>query len=308
MTGLAVLGTVVGLLTQLWRRETTLFLLWIGVTYLALTYLKAKDPRYLLPLATPLTCLAAIAIVSLVRWVGKQTGAGSLTLLAPNDDWQATIVGQAACLSATPTGQARLPVLRSSHPMLYPLVLAAVLPLLALQAWDAWRRPVPVVRGFPELIAFLNKVAPDEPIFYDGYCDGVFSFYARANDEALRGRVVRGDQLLYEAPLNGSMPTREFVSTRGDVIEALQHSGCRWLAIEVGSNTSTCTGGTTSSGSRPRARVRVRGSFAVTGRGVERVDVYRLLRPVEPVEYIELRLSQLGPDVRLKVRPIAPRR
>ncbi len=267
LTVLAGTGAVAGILSRRWRRETALLLIWIGVTYLALTYLKAKDPRYLLPLATPLTCLAAIAIFAPARAV-----------------------------------QVRLP-----HRAVTLLASAAMMAVLAAQAWQAWRIPVPAVSGFPELIAFFDQVAPGEAIFYDGRLAGVFTFYVRAGDPDFRRRVVRGDKLLYVIPLNGAMRSREFVASRQDVIEALQRrSGCRWLAIDEGI------------GPLPAAsllREVVRGpefewvrSFPIHMGGVMRLDVYRMLIPVAAPEAIDLPMDMLGPGARLETRAIDRRR
>jgi 4-amino-4-deoxy-L-arabinose transferase-like glycosyltransferase len=266
---LAAAGAIAGLAHRRWRRETALLLAWVGVTYVALTYLRAKDARYLLPLAAPLVCLGAIPILAPVRGVGIPWARGDGSEIA----------------------------------------LAGMLVLVVAQGWSAWLTPVPDVRGFRELVAFLDRVAPGEPVFYDGLYSGIFIAQCRAGDDEVRRRVVRGDQLLYVAPLNRAMKARDFVASRRDVVEALRtRSGCRWLAIAEGGVPSP----------RPAAALlreavagsefeRVR-SFPISGTRIARVDVYRMRIPVEAPQVVDLPVPMLGPDARLRGRPIAPGR
>ena len=70
--GLAGLGVLAGLTRTRWRREVFLSGSWCLVTYGFLTYLKGKDPRYILPLASPLLALSAIATLAATR-AGRPT-------------------------------------------------------------------------------------------------------------------------------------------------------------------------------------------------------------------------------------------
>jgi len=258
----AAAGAVAGVAVRRWRREAATLLIWIAVTYLVLTYLKAKDPRYVMPLAMPLICLGAIPLV----------------------------------LAAERTGRAAR--------WLVPALAVALLAAMGLQAW---RRSLPAVRNFAEIVAFFDRVAPGEPLFYDGKYDGVFIFYVRATDAAHRRRVVRGDKLLYVVPLNRSMEPREFVTSRRDVVKALRtRSGCRWLAVEEGSGADL-----------PRAarllREAVRGPEFRLVRSVpiredtdERVDIYRMLVPVEPDPSMIIPLPMAGEGFKYEVRPGTP--
>jgi len=258
----AALGAAAGLAGRRWRREAATLLIWIAVTALVLTYLKAKDGRYMLPLAVPLTCLGAIPVV----------------------------------LAAERTGRAARR-----------LVPALAVALLAAMGLQAWRTPLPAVRNFAEIVAFFDRVAPGEPLFYDGKYNGVFTFYVRAADAAHRRRVVRGDKLLYVVPLNQSMKTREFVASRRDVVEALRtRSGCRWLAVEERSGADS-----------PRAarllREAVRGPEFLLVRSVpiradtdERVDIYRMLIPLGPGPSMIIPLPMAGEGFQYEVRPGTP--
>ena len=59
--GLAALGVLVGPIRPGWRREALLSGSWFLVTYGFFSYLTGKDPRYILPLASPTLALAALA-------------------------------------------------------------------------------------------------------------------------------------------------------------------------------------------------------------------------------------------------------
>ena len=59
--GLAALGVLAGPTRPGWRREALLSGSWCLVTYGFFSYLTGKDPRYILPLATPVLALAAVA-------------------------------------------------------------------------------------------------------------------------------------------------------------------------------------------------------------------------------------------------------
>jgi glycosyltransferase involved in cell wall biosynthesis len=263
--GLAVTGAIAGLASRRWRRETTVLLLWVGVTVLVLTYLKAKDPRYLLPLATPLVCLAALAIVVPARLVR-----GRLPQFA---------------------GQALVPAAMAA------LVLAAAARASAI--------PIPQVQGLQPLVAFLARAAPSERVFYDGGYSGIFTVLARAADPALCRQVIRGDKMLYIAPILKLIKPRSFAATPQEVLDTLRRrAGCRWLAIEE----ATAPGGPVAA---TLLRAVVAGpefehvrTFCVTAPGPVRIHVYRMRGPVETPEAIDLPVPMLGAEARLRVRPI----
>lgn len=181
--------------------------------------------------------------------------------------------------------------------------------LLGVQAWLAAQVRVPSADGFAEVARFLEQVAPDEPVFYDGHYDGTFTFYVMAGDPGYRRRVVRGSKLLYASALVPGYRLSEYAATPEEVVAVLRtRGGCRWLAVEVGGAAEQLP---------PALRLReaLRGpdfervrSFPVfPHRLVERVDVYRLRGPVERVDEVELPFPILGEGAAFRVRPIEPR-
>jgi hypothetical protein len=255
----AALGAVAALAGRRWRREAAALLIWIATTYLLLTYLKAKESRYLLALAIPLVCLGVIPLL--------------------------LVAGRTS---------------RSARR----LVPGLAITLLSLMGAQAWCRPLPSVRNFAEIVAFLDGVAPDEPLFYDGEHNGVFTFYVRTAAAARRRRVVRGDKLLYVVPLNRSIKPREFVTSRRDVVESLRtRSGCHWLAIEQGSPTDLPSAARLLREAVRGPEFRLVRSVSIREGTGERVDIYRVLVTVEPDPPMIIPLPMAGEGFQHEVQP-----
>jgi hypothetical protein len=278
---LAAAGAAAGLGDRRWRGEACLLLIWLAVVYVFYSCLSAKEDRYLLPVSAPLVCLDVVALSALAGWVGGLANAyrGS----AGN----------------------RISPARAS-PILLGLALAVV---LGGQAPLAAQVRVVSADGFREVARFLEEVAPDEPVFYDGRFDGTFTFHVQANDPGYRRRVVLGNKLLYAFAMVPGWRLREYVTTPEEVVQALRaRGGCRWLAVEVGKAAEPVAAARLlrEAVNGPEFEL-VRSFPAGRGWGVERVDVYRLLVPVECVDEVDLPFPILGEEAGYRVRPIPTR-
>lgn len=268
---LAAVGMVAGLISAQWRREVLLLLVWLAVIYLFFSLLPAKEARYVLLASGPVVFLCMIALVILAQRI------------AAFAKWQRQTV---RCLCTV-----------------------AIVILLGVQVGLAPSVNVPSLEGMREMVQFLETVDPDEPLFYDGHFDGVFAFHVQAGDPDYRRRVVLGGKLLYASAVVPGWRLREFVSTPEEVIAALRtRGGCRWLAIEVGESSEQVA-------SARLLRKVIEGphfkqvrSFPIGHPKVERVDVYRLLLPVDRVEEVDLAFPILGETTTYRVRPIATRK
>ena len=149
------LGVVVGLAQRRWRQEIVLVLVWIGVCYVVLSSIWAKDLRYLLLILPAVVYLTTLALYSVSEWVAK----------------------------AIPAVSGRM------------LFLFSVAVLVLIEVQLARGRTVPSVSGFQEVAAFVEHVAPAGAVLYDGRHNGVFTFHIRAGDPEYRRQVVRGDRL-----------------------------------------------------------------------------------------------------------------
>jgi hypothetical protein len=264
VVALAGCGVAAGLLSRRWRRETLLLLLWLAVCQGVFSLLPVKETRYLLLVCPVFVCLGALALVAVAGW----------------------LEGSALRLTTARWG-----------------ILVGV--LLLVQAWFAGRVVVPSVEGFRAAVAFVEQVAPKGPVFYHGRYDGVFTFYLQAGDPAFQRRVVLGSKLFWPAEPRASSPPTESSATAGQVIEALQtRSGCRWIAVEEGDFADNLV-------AMPQLREAVKGSefelvqsFPIEGRGIHRVDLYRLILPFESsAETVELPFPHLRRDSPFSVRP-----
>jgi hypothetical protein len=256
LLAIAAFGAVVGLARRQWRRETVLLLLWIGICYVVFANLSAKESRYLLPVCPALVCLCALALLAISEAAGAAV-----------------------------------------HAMQGRLVFTAFLvALLLAEAWLASSSWIPSVHEFKEVVAFVEQVAPAEPILYDGYHDGVFTFYVQAGDPKYQRQVVLGNKVLH---------TDSQEAQPADVVETLRaRCGCRWLVIEVGALSERSPGARSlREALRGDALERVR-SFPITREGVERVDVYRVPGPVRPPGEVVLPPAAPGARAQEVVAPI----
>ncbi len=182
---------------------------------------------------------------------------------------------------------------------------AVMLILLLAQFWIASRTHVPHIQGIAETAAFFKRVAPDEPVFYDGFYSNVFTFYVQAGDPGYRRRVVLGAKLLYASAINPLWRYKSYVNSSEDIIKTLLlRGGCRWLAIEISGQ----------AGETPAARLlreTVQGpqfekirSFPVSGLDLDRIDVYRFKLDPQPSDEADLPFPALGENTRYKVKPI----
>lgn len=186
-----------------------------------------------------------------------------------------------------------------------PIFLAAVAAATVVHLWVAYSSRMPRAEGFKEVAAFFNEVSPDEPVFYDGRYDGVFSVHMRMSDPEFRRGVVLGHKLLYASAIFPEWRLKEFVSSPADVVERIQSEcGCRWLAIEQSPGVGTVQ-------ADKYLREAVRGpefefvrTFKMDATAPISIDVYRFLLPVKSRDQIELNFPYLGEGAKFRVKPI----
>jgi hypothetical protein len=267
---MAVLGIAGGMLVRRWRHETILLLVMTVGCYAFFSYVSAKEGRYILLLSVPIVLFCTLGLLSAVH------GARRLARVRPT--WERAGVS------------------------------CAVVALLVSQAWLAARVHVPSTSGYSQAVKYLEKIAPDEPVFYDGKGYHVFTFYVQAGDPDYRRRVVLGRKLLFTEGL-GVQP-QEFVSSPQDVVEVLRRrGGCQWVAVADQPDRRQIA-------APWHLREAVKGpqfelvkSFPITHAkttGVERTSIclYRLLVPREPADVVEMPIFSLQRDRFHQIRPI----
>jgi hypothetical protein len=198
-------------------------------------------------------------------------------------------------------------VLRS-RPMVHSVWQAAVLAAgLGAGLWSAAGVRVQDVSGFRELAAYLRDAAPTDAVLYDGDYDGIFGFYVRALDPRFERRVALADKLLYQygptttfAPVDTSK-----AATPAEVVSLLRRrSGCRWVAIEVSRRTNLPLGQRLLREAVGGSGFELVRSFPITGAGERRVDLYRVVGAVAPVEAVDLSFPSFSAREFLHVVPV----
>jgi hypothetical protein len=267
---IAAFGIAGGMFVRRWRHETILLLIMTVVCFTFFSYVPAKEDRYILLLSMLIAIFCLLGLLSTIHCVGK------LARMRP--EW---------VMAAT---------------------LSAIAALLISQAWLASKVSVNSVSGCKQLVEYLEKVAPDEPVFYDGENYQIFTFYLRAGDPDYRRRVVLGNKLLYAEAWHHY--PQEFVSSPQDVVEVLRkHGGCQWLAVADHPAISQIA-------APWHLREAIKGpqfdlvkSFQITRKrttGVEKTNVcvYRFLVPIEPVDEVDMPFFGRGKNVRYRSKPI----
>lgn len=267
LLGFVLLSIVVGACDRRWRREVKLVIVWGTVCYVALSYMLAKDTRYALLLVPPAVVLSVVGLVSVVHWGAARFGR--------SPSW---------CF------------------------LAAIAVLLAFHVSTVWMSPlvrVPVVEGFQEVVAFFEREAPKERIFYDGFHNGVFSFYMRAKDPEFRRGVVLGNKLLYASAIYLNSRLTERISSPAEVVEVLRtECGCQWLAIERSEGSDQIAAAKYLRQAVAGPEFQFVKSFPILAHGTTQVDVYRFLLSAQKPDELELPFPILGEGVKFRAKPI----
>lgn len=182
-------GAMVGLWSRRWRREVVLVAVWLGVFYLAMTFIWAKSARYALVL-----CPATVVLVAILLEVTRERARRVVS--ERQAWWLASGISSAIALSMLMT-------------------------LLRIPSQD-----VSIIR---EVADYMKQIAPREPVFYRGRHDGVFTFYLRLDDLGRERQVVPVASWLQEkmgpVPQPFVVDDRSLEFTRKSMLE----SGVRWL-------------------------------------------------------------------------------
>jgi len=269
---IAALGVVSGMLVRRWRHETILILIMTVVCFTFFAYVPAKEGRYMLLLSVPIVIFCLLGLLSTAQCIGKLT-------------------------------EMRTEWVRAA-------ILTAIAVLIISQAWAASKVSVLSISGFKQLVGFLEKIAPDEPVFYDGKDSGIFTFYLRAGDPNYRRRAVLGRKLLYAESMYYN--TKEFISSPQEAVEVLQKSsGCQWVIVAYDHTDAQQIA------AHRHLQEAVKGpefelvqSFPIIRKwktGVEErtnACIYRFLVPIERVDEVDMPFFSLGENVRIRIKPI----
>lgn len=260
----AFLGVVAAAASAPARREMAYAVVWIAALVLSVSPLPPRDPRYIM-LTAPAVLIAAAAGVA---WVVRERAP-----VAPA--WRAT--GLAVALAAG--------------------------------FWSATSVEVPRVTGFREAAAYFEERAPRDAVLYDGAYGALFGFYVRASDPRFERRVAPANKLLYQY---GPTTTFKWVQTSSvastdDVVNVLRtRAGCRWVAMAVPPTPrpTWLKGQQLLREAVARPEFELVRSFPTTGAGGRRIDVYRIVGDVAPVNTVDLQFPSFSTRNFRQVVPI----
>lgn len=150
---------------------------------------------------------------------------------------------------------------------------------------------IPEVTGFREFATYLRDHGAADSLLYDGEYDGLFGFYLRAGDSHFTDRFVRADRALYSY---GPGPTFEWTETSSvksadDVLTMMRNRlGCRWVAVEVPRPVHVVLGRRLLREALSRPEFEFVKSFAISGAGERRIDLYRFTDAIRRTESVDL--------------------
>ncbi len=175
--------------------------------------------------------------------------------------------------------------------------IAAVAGGFIIAAWSASLLQIPQKSGFEAVADYLRLHAPHDVVVYDGYHDGLFTFYVRALDNGYQRRVVLAQQLLYHYGPESTFDWRETENAKSvpELVELLRtKSGTAWVAVEVGPFSEWAW-------EQRLLRRAVTGpdfelvrSFPVQAPNAQRVDLYRLRGAITPVSTVDVHFASFS--------------
>lgn len=215
-------GLMIGLMRPRFRKATTLLLIWATVPYLFLSLLWAKDARYLLVCCPALTGLIAIAIIGITDGLCRVfTGRRRDLPLGNLSDTARSVQLPSEPASVAPTEASSTNRTRSWQTVFSMLVVIFAVTIFVFDHSE----PIPSVRSLRECTAFLEQIAPCEPVLYHGRMQGVYTFHLCAHDPGYRRQMVSLRNLFGL----GKQPQPDLTTTQEIILSA----GPRWLAVET---------------------------------------------------------------------------
>jgi len=177
--------------------------------------------------------------------------------------------------------------------------------------WVATRTALPSISGFEHVAAYLRANATRDAVLYSGRYDGMVGFYLRARDPEFESRLVRAERLLYSFQQTADFQWVETprVSSKEEVVAFIRNeSGCRWIAVEVGPNRLVTATGRLLREALTGPEFERAASIPVNAASTVRVDIYRVLLPVEPTPVVNVDFPSYSGRVFKGIEPVRRQR
>ncbi len=218
----AAVGLLIGLMRPRFRKATILLMTWVIIPYFFLSLLWAKDPRYLLICCPPLIGLIAIALIGITDCVS------SILICCQRDQPQRNLMQfTRSPLPSSNPGYATIPDATSINRIrLWAAIFHMLVAIFAVTTViSAPFDPIPSVRSLRDCTAFLEQIAPCEPVLYHGRMQGVYTFHLCTRDPEYKRQMVSLRNLFGV----GKQPTLDLKTMRQIILSA----GPRWLVVET---------------------------------------------------------------------------
>jgi hypothetical protein len=113
-----------------------------------------------------------------------------------------------------------------------PVWAAAIVIIVATCGYSVATIRAPRLDGMRQTVDEILRDYHGERLLYDGFYNGVFTFYVRANPNRGDIKIVRGSKAFYAVAVNKDYGLEEYVRTPEQFISIVSQVGCRWLVFE----------------------------------------------------------------------------
>lgn len=105
-------------------------------------------------------------------------------------------------------------------------IFASLLCFALYAAYAASKKPMQEVNFMQQVVEYIEQVAPEEPVIYEGRFDGTYGYYLRVRDPNFQRQMLLSKHLL--EPIQKLAPKDRVAAAT----ELLLGSDCRWLILE----------------------------------------------------------------------------
>lgn len=105
-------------------------------------------------------------------------------------------------------------------------ILTSLLCLALYAGYSASTKPMQEVNFMQQVVEYVEQVAPEEPVIYEGRFDGTYGYYLRVRDPSFQRQMILSKHLL--EPIQKLGPKDRVAAAT----ELLFGSSCRWLILE----------------------------------------------------------------------------
>jgi hypothetical protein len=110
------------------------------------------------------------------------------------------------------------------------LVLAVAIG--AYQLWQVYEQRPKFASGYDEAAAYVLEHSESPTVFFDGYNNGYFTYFMRAQDPERSMWVLRGDKLLTSTSIGGSNMLEVHIEDAAEIDALLDRFGPQFIVVE----------------------------------------------------------------------------